>query len=73
MSPVLAQLPDGVERRGGVVGYPLKLLYEEVAFIAYHFHWEPEAVLNMEHADRRRWVREISAINERRNQEQNAG
>jgi len=46
------------------------LLYEEVAFIAYHFHWQAEAVLNMEHADRRRWVREISAINERRNKEQ---
>jgi hypothetical protein len=48
----------------------LKLLYEEVAFVAYHFHWGAEAVLNMEHADRRRWVREISAINERRNKEQ---
>lgn len=67
---MLAYLPHGVERRGGVVGYPLKLLYEEVAFIAYHFHWGAEAVLNMEHADRRRWVREISAINQRRNKEQ---
>lgn len=67
---MLAQLPHGVERRGGVVGYPLKLLYEEVAFIAYHFHWGADAVLTMEHADRRRWIREISAINERRNKEQ---
>ena len=67
---MLAQFPDGVERRGGVVGYPLKLLYEEVAFIAYHFHWRADDVLNMEHGDRRRWVREISAINERRNKEQ---
>ena len=70
---MLAQLPDGVERRGGVAGYPLKLLYEEVAFIAYHFHWGAEAILNMEHADRRGWVREISAINERRNREQDEG
>jgi hypothetical protein len=46
------------------------LLYEEVAFVAYHFHWGADAVLSMEHADRRRWVREISAINERRNKEQ---
>lgn len=67
---MLAQLSDGVERRGGVVGYPLKLLYEEVAFVAYHFHWGADAVLSMEHADRRRWVREISGINERRNREQ---
>jgi hypothetical protein len=26
--------------------------------------------LNLEHADRRRWVKEISTINERRNSEQ---
>jgi hypothetical protein len=71
--PVLAQFSDGVERRGGVVGYPLKLLYEEVAFVAYHFHWGADAVLSMEHADRRRWVQEISAINERRNKEQDEG
>jgi hypothetical protein len=42
-------------------------LYREVAFVAYHFHWPPEAVLNMEHGVRRRWVREISSINERMN------
>ncbi|HMG36486.1 MAG TPA: DUF6760 family protein [Blastocatellia bacterium] len=52
---------------GGVLGYPLKALYEEVAFLAYHFHWPPESVLNMEHPDRRRWVQEISAINRRMN------
>jgi len=40
---------------------------EEVAFIAYHFHWAPEAIMSIEHADRRRWVHEISAINERAN------
>ena len=38
---------------GGILGYPLKALYEEVAFVAYHFHWPPEAVLKLEHADRR--------------------
>ena len=25
---------------GGVIGYPLGQLHEEVAFIAYHFHWQ---------------------------------
>jgi hypothetical protein len=44
-------------------------LYREVAFIAYHFHWPPESVLDLEHADRRRWVEEISAINESLNSE----
>ncbi|MEU2175254.1 DUF6760 family protein [Nocardia sp. NPDC019219] len=51
-----------------MVGYPLASLYEEVAFLAYHFHWPPDSVMRMEHADRRRWVAEISAINERCNE-----
>jgi hypothetical protein len=42
---------------------------EEVAFIAYHFHWAPETIMDFEHADRRRWVQEISGINERANGE----
>ena len=62
-----ALVRDGVERGGGVLGYPLKALYEEVAFVAYHFHWPAETILDLEHEDRRRWVREISAINQRRN------
>jgi hypothetical protein len=39
-----------------------------VAFVAYHFHWPLDVVMNLEHADRRRWVAEISAINERINE-----
>jgi hypothetical protein len=39
-----------------------------VAFVAYHFHWDQAEILNMEHADRRRWVREISSINRRMNE-----
>jgi hypothetical protein len=62
----------GVEWPGGVLGYPLSSLYEEVAFVAYHFHWSPEAIMDMEHADRRRWVAEISGINQRMNGEASA-
>lgn len=47
------------------------MLYEEVAFVAYHFHWPPETIVNLEHRDRTRWVKEISAINQRINREQN--
>ena len=35
--------------------------------MAYHFHWPLDQVMALEHADRRRWVEEISAINERLN------
>ena len=45
-------------------------MYEEVAFVAYHFHWSMESVMNLDHGNRLQWVREISAINERRNKEQ---
>lgn len=52
------------------MGYPLKALYEEVAFVAYHFHWPPDSILNLEHQERRRWVEQISAINQRINEGQ---
>jgi hypothetical protein len=50
------------------VSYPLDRLVEEVAFIGYHFHWSHEETMRLEHADRRRWVEEISAINQRMNE-----
>ncbi len=34
-----------------------------MAFIAYHFHWPRAEVMNLEHAERRRWCRQISEIN----------
>jgi len=45
------------------VSYPLDKLYQEVAYIAYHFHWSPDEVLDMEHRERQIWVKEISEIN----------
>ncbi len=48
---------------GGILSYPLERLYQEVAYIAYHFHWSLDDVLNMEHKERQIWVREISEIN----------
>ena len=43
--------------------YPAKQLREEMAFIAYHFHWGPDDLFQLEHAERRQWCREISRIN----------
>jgi hypothetical protein len=36
--------------------------------LAYHFHWQPEAILNMEHAERSRWVEQVATINRRLNE-----
>jgi len=65
-----ARLRAGGRNRGGVLGYPLARLYEEVAFVAYHFHWPREEVMNLEHEERRRWVMEISGINSKMNEAQ---
>lgn len=47
--------------------YPLAQLYEEMAFIAFHFHWPVRELMALEHSERRRWCREISSINRRLN------
>jgi len=45
------------------VSYPLERIYQEVAYIGYHFHWAIDDILLMEHRERQIWVREISEIN----------
>jgi hypothetical protein len=66
MPELPAHVPGGGRAwLGGVIGYPLEALYEEVAFVAYHFHWPHVEVMSLEHAERRTWVQQISAINDR--------
>ncbi|MEE1927549.1 DUF6760 family protein [Streptomyces sp. TRM 70351] len=48
--------------------YATDRLYEEAAYIAYHFHWPQEQILGLTHAERVRWVREIARINTRINE-----
>jgi hypothetical protein len=64
-------VPGQVRRRGeflgGTIGYPSDRLFEEVAYIAYHFHWPYEQIMNLEHRERQRWVEEIAKINKRLN------
>lgn len=69
MPAVSTRISGRYKRRGGVLGYPLKQLYEEVAFVVYHFHWPHDQVMKLEHSDRRRWVEEITSINRRINEE----
>ncbi len=40
-------------------------LYEEISYVAYHFHWAHEEFLDLEHGFRRRYVDEIAKINRR--------
>ncbi|MEH6374880.1 DUF6760 family protein [Streptomyces sp. KLMMK] len=43
--------------------HPAQRLREEVAYIAYHFHWGYADLLSLTHEERRAWVREIAGIN----------
>jgi len=54
-----------------MIGYPLERIYEEVAYIAYHFHWRYEDVVNLEHKERQKWCEEISKINKKLSGEEN--
>ena len=47
--------------------YPSKRLLEEVAYVAYHFHWSYDQIMLLDHRERQRWVAEIARINERHN------
>jgi hypothetical protein len=45
----------------------LENIFKEVAFIAYHFHWDRDMIQLMSHRERHAWVKEISGINEKIN------
>ncbi len=48
--------------------YAADRLHEEVAYVAFHLHWALDDILDLEHADRQRYVAEIARINTRINQ-----
>ncbi|WP_181766743.1 DUF6760 family protein [Streptomyces albidus (ex Kaewkla and Franco 2022)] len=39
--------------------YAADRIHEEVAYVAYHFHWSLDQILDLEHADRLRYVDQI--------------
>jgi hypothetical protein len=47
------------------VTYAADRLHEEVAYVAYHFNWSLDDILDLEHPDRQRYVNEIARINTR--------
>lgn len=47
------------------MNYSTDRLFEEVAYVAYHFHWSLDEILDLEHPVRQRFVAEIAKINQR--------
>jgi hypothetical protein len=46
-----------------VLRYPTEALWQEIAYLAYHLHWDLDRLLELEHADRVRLVRAVAALN----------
>ncbi|GGO45442.1 hypothetical protein H181DRAFT_03635 [Streptomyces sp. WMMB 714] len=42
--------------------YAADRIHEEVAYVAYHFHWSLDQILDLEHADRLRYVEQIARL-----------
>jgi hypothetical protein len=40
-------------------------VWDEVAYLAYHLHWNLDDLLDLEHGDRQRMVDAVAALNER--------
>jgi hypothetical protein len=53
--------------------YPRDQLFQEAAYIAYHFHWQLDDILSMEHEERHIWLRQIARINKEINEARRRG
>ncbi|HWE57103.1 MAG TPA: DUF6760 family protein [Acidimicrobiales bacterium] len=49
--------------------YAADQLYEEVAYVAYYFHWSEDSILDLEHSSRQQYLAQISKINDQIMQE----
>jgi hypothetical protein len=47
------------------VRYPSDRLHEEVAQLAYYFHWPHDQIMALEHRDRQRWIAELGRLHAR--------
>lgn len=45
--------------------YPLEELWDEMAYLAFHLHWDLERILDLEHADRRVLLERVASLNEK--------
>ena len=70
MSALREKIRSRGRRIGGAIGYPLEDLFEEVAYVAYHFHWPRSQLMSLDHIERHRWVEEVAKINQRINDAQ---
>lgn len=68
MSALRRRVRRGDVQPGGIARYPLDRLHEEVAYLAFNFHWSYREVMRLDHQERQRWVAEAARINKRLNE-----
>jgi hypothetical protein len=61
-------LRSGGRAYGGTLGYPQEQLLQEVAYLAYYFHWPHSQIMDMNHLERLVWVDQVARINKRLNE-----
>lgn len=52
------------------MSYPRDQIFREVAYLAYHFHWSLDEIMELDHQTRHRFIHEVSEINRRINADQ---
>lgn len=45
--------------------YPEEALWDEIAYLGYHLHWDFDQLLDLAHQDRARLIRSVAALNDR--------
>lgn len=61
------ELRGGGRTIGGALGYRPEHLFQEVAYLAYYFHWPYSQIMDMNHQERLVWVDQVARINKRLN------
>ena len=56
---------------GKMTCYPRDEIFREVAYLAYHFHWSLDEIMELDHKTRHRFIHEVSEINRKINGGQN--
>ncbi|MGN9907814.1 DUF6760 family protein [Phytohabitans sp. LJ34] len=49
---------------GGILGYPLTRVYQEVALLGQRVHWTHHELMNLDHTERRRWLATVLELEE---------
>jgi hypothetical protein len=57
--------------RSGLKSYNIKNLKEEIAFLAYYFHWSYKEITELSHKERISYCEEVSKINKKLNGDEN--